>query len=209
MTSGQAPDDAKLTGGEFVSEVELTDEDVLDAMRQIPGYLDISTEDFRAIYHLANAHALGRMFDSVRAHDLMLSTPTALNAPMPLRKAAEQLVAQGRKSLPVVDERSTVIGILTETDILRCLGAASVLELLLGVTDRPYDLGARCDHATVAGTMSAPPVTVHEQARFDAMLRAFRRHQGRSMPVVDNDGRLRGLLLRKDFLRAFHREEQP
>ena len=63
MTSGRAPDGAKLTVGELISEVELTDEDVLDAMRQIPGYLDISTEDFRAIYrrHLAHTHALGRM----------------------------------------------------------------------------------------------------------------------------------------------------
>ncbi len=206
MISGRAPDGAKLTGVELISEVELTDEDVLDAMRQIPGYLDISTEDFRAIYHLAHTHALGRMFARIRAHDLMLSTPTALRAPMRLREAAEQLVAQGRKSLPVVDEQSTVVGILTETDILRCLGAASVLELLLGVTDRPYDMGARCDHATVAGTMSAPAVTVYEQARFDAMLQAFRRHQGRSMPVVDNDGQLRSLLLRKDFLHAFHHE---
>lgn len=55
--------------------------------------------------------------------------------------------------------------------------------------------------------MSAPAVTVHEQARFDEVLQAFRRHQGRSMPVIDTDGRLRGLLLRKDFLHAFQQED--
>jgi len=37
MTSGQAPDGARPTGGELLTEIELTDEDVLDAMRQIPG----------------------------------------------------------------------------------------------------------------------------------------------------------------------------
>ena len=42
-------------------EPELTDEDILDAMRHIPGYLDISTEDFRAIYHLAWRHAMARL----------------------------------------------------------------------------------------------------------------------------------------------------
>lgn len=42
-------------------ELELSDEDVLDAMRQIEGYLDISTEDFRIIYHLAWQHALARL----------------------------------------------------------------------------------------------------------------------------------------------------
>lgn len=45
-------------------EPELTDEDILDAMRQVPGYLDISTEDFRIIYHLAWHHAVKRL----RAH---------------------------------------------------------------------------------------------------------------------------------------------
>ena len=42
-------------------EPELTDEDILDAMQHIPGYLDISTEDFRIIYHLAWHHAIERL----------------------------------------------------------------------------------------------------------------------------------------------------
>ncbi len=42
-------------------ELELTDEDIIDAMQHIPGYLDISTEDFRVIYHLAWRHALARL----------------------------------------------------------------------------------------------------------------------------------------------------
>jgi hypothetical protein len=42
-------------------EPELSDEDILDAMQHIPGYLDISTEDFRIIYHLAWQHAMERL----------------------------------------------------------------------------------------------------------------------------------------------------
>ena len=42
-------------------EPELSDEDILDAMQHIPGYLDISTEDFRIIYHLAWRHAVARL----------------------------------------------------------------------------------------------------------------------------------------------------
>lgn len=43
------------------TEPELTDEDIIDAMQHIPGYLDISTEDFRVIYHLAWRHAVARL----------------------------------------------------------------------------------------------------------------------------------------------------
>lgn len=46
---------------DFEHEPELTDEDILDAMQHVPGYLDISTDDFRVIYHLAWRHAVARL----------------------------------------------------------------------------------------------------------------------------------------------------
>jgi CBS-domain-containing membrane protein len=207
MTPQRKTQDANPTRSEVMTEIELTDEDVLDAMRQIPGYLDISTEDFRAIYHLAHVHAIGRMFDRIRAGDLMLTGLAPVQVTMCLREAAERLVAQGRKSLPVVDDRGVVVGILTETDFLRCLDADSALDLLLRLAATALPVGQHCDRTLVADTMSAPAVTVGEQARFEQIMRAFRQHRGRSMPVVDDQGRLRGLLLRKDFLHACHQED--
>jgi CBS-domain-containing membrane protein len=207
MTPQRKTQDANPTRSEVMTEIELTDEDVLDAMRQIPGYLDISTEDFRAIYHLAHVHAIGRMFDRIRAGDLMLTGLAPVQVTMCLREAAQQLVAQGRKSLPVVDDRGLVVGILTETDFLRCLKADSVLDLLLRLGATALPVGQHCEHTSVADTMSAPAVTVGEQAGFEEIMRAFRQHRGRSMPVVDDQGRLQGLLLRKDFLHACHQED--
>jgi CBS-domain-containing membrane protein len=59
MTDTTPTDDAGRIDAEH--EPELTDEDILDAMQHIPGYLDISTEDFRVIYHLAWRHAVARL----------------------------------------------------------------------------------------------------------------------------------------------------
>ena len=42
-------------------ELELVDQDILDAMRRLPGYVDISTDDFRRLYHLAYHHAAERI----------------------------------------------------------------------------------------------------------------------------------------------------
>lgn len=50
-------------------EPELTDEDILDAMEHVPGYLDISTDDFRVIYHLAWKHAIVRLRERRKEHD--------------------------------------------------------------------------------------------------------------------------------------------
>ena len=43
------------------TELELVDQDILDAMQKLPGYVDISTDDFRTLYHLAYHHAAERL----------------------------------------------------------------------------------------------------------------------------------------------------
>ena len=68
---------------------------------------------------------------------------------------------------------------------------------------------ARCHRSTVREAMSIPAVTVAEEAGFQQIIRAFRTHTWRAMPVVDDAGRLQGLLLRKDFLGVHHLPALP
>ena len=192
--------------GDDLPELELNDEDILDAMRHIPGYLDISTGDFREIYHLARSHALDRLFQRVRAAQLMLEDIQPLHPDTRLDVAALQLVSQGRKSLPVVDENSRVAGILTEKDFLRRLQVDSFLELLLKLGKDQSLFTHRCHETLVCEAMTTPAITIDERAGFWDIIHAFHRHDGRSMPVVDAEGHLKGLLLRKDFIKAHHLE---
>ena len=198
---------AVRAGEDDLPELDLSDEDILDAMRHIPGYIDISTEDFRAIYHLAHGHALERLFRHVRAGNLMRAEIEPLQPDIRLDEAARTLAGQGRKSLPVVDADSRVIGMLTETDILRRLNADTFLELLLRLVADHGTFTHRCHETPVREAMTAPAVTVAERAGFREIVSAFHTHEGRSMPVVDAQGRLRGLLLRKDFVKAYHMED--
>jgi CBS domain-containing membrane protein len=197
------PGDPTDTFGDLAHEMELTDGDILDAMKRIPGYLDISTEDFRAIYHLAHRHALERLFGTVTAGQLMRTGIPALEPEMTLDRAARMLADSGCKSLPVVAADGRVIGMLTETDFLRRLKAGSFLELLLRMLDDAFEFTHRCHETPVSAAMTQPAVIVGPDAGFVDTMEAFRRHDGRSMPVVDPDGRLLGLLLRKDFLAAY------
>jgi len=207
MTGQTTADDPLRSGSDDVPELTLTDDDILDAMRHIPGYLDISTEDFRAIYHLAHDHAVDRLFRQVSAGTLMLTDVRPLRPEHRLDEAAQELVSQRRKSLPVVDEGGRVVGMLTETDFLRRLRADSFLELLLKLVKDETPFTHRCHETPVSEAMTAPAVTVPEDAGFRAIVNAFHAHEGRSMPVVDAEDRLRGLLLRKDFVRAYHLED--
>lgn len=196
---GAPPDEA-------VPEVELSDEDILDAMSHTPGYLDISTGDFREIYHLAHRHAVDRLLAGIRAEALMRPVPTPLAPGMMLDEAARTLVASGFKALPVVDAGGRVVGMLTETDFLCRLQAGTFLELLLRMISDSCEVSHRCHETPVAQAMTAPAITVKPEAGLREMMAAFRGHVGRSMPVADADGRLRGLVLRKDFLEAIDRE---
>jgi CBS-domain-containing membrane protein len=207
MSFNTESDNPLRAASEDLLELELNDEDVLDAMRRIPGYLDISTGDFRAIYHLAHNHAIDRLFQRVCATDLMLSDIRPLHPATRLDVAAQQLVSQRRKSLPVVDEENRVVGMLTETDFLRRLRVASFLELLLKLVADNSLFTHRCHETPVVEAMTAPAITIAERARFRHIVHAFHQHEGRSMPVVDDDGHLKGLLLRKDFIKAHRLED--
>lgn len=192
-----------------VPEMELTDGDILDAMQHIPGYLDISTEDFRTIYHLAHHHAVGRLFGNIRAGNLMHTDVLPLHPGMYLDEAAKALVQSGYKALPVVNADGTVIGILTENDFLRRLQVNTFLELLLNMLDDSFEFQHRCHETQVHKAMTSPAITVRKDAGIGEIIRAFHRHEGRSLPVVDHDGKLLGLLLRKDFLKAYDMETLP
>lgn len=184
--------------------VDLAEEDILDAMRQIPGYIDITTSDFRIIYERAHAHAMDRLLNRMRARDLMRASIEPLTPGQQLVDAARILVRQGLKSLPVIDAQRRVVGMFTETDVLRQLGAQSLLALLLAGMEHE---GARLSsHAQrpISAMMTSPTVTVAEDAGFHAIMEGFHNHAGRSMPVIDAGQQLVGLLLRKDFVSACH-----
>ncbi len=206
MKSTSKQDSESALSADEMGEVELADEDILDAMQHIPGYLDISTEDFRTIYHLAHRHALGRLFSNFKAGNLMRAGVEPLRADMYLDASAKAIVRSGLKSLPVVDNQGCVIGMLTETDFLRRLKVDTFLELLLGMLDDSFEFKHRCHETQVKEAMTHPPITVTKDAGFGEVAVAFHRHAGRSTPVVDSDGRLPGVLLRKDFLSAFNPE---
>jgi len=202
LRASAEPDTPSLEAG----EIELSDADILEAMGEIPGYLDISTADFRELYHLAYRHGRERLFRSISAGRLMRGDIQPLLPTMRLKEAIPQFVRQGLKALPVVDGEGRVIGILSETDVLRSLGAETFLALLARLMVEPDLIRPEDCQRPVRDLMASPAVTVPVGAGFRQLMKAFASHPGRAMPVVSPEGRLAGLLLRKQFLHACHLE---
>ena len=74
--------------------------------------------------------AAGLVLSDVMTAGLMTRNPTTVTPATPLLEAMRVLVRDGVHCLPVVDARHAVVGIVTDTDLLRafielCTGAAS------------------------------------------------------------------------------------
>ena len=181
---------------------ELTEADVAEAMHDIPGYLDISPQDFRELYRAAATHALARLAGNPMARSLMRPGGPALEPHQYQPDAIARMAGHGVKSAAVVDGTGKVIGILTETDVLRALEVSSSLALLVRLAEEPKTLQECCARVRVDSVMTSPAQTLSVDATLPAMAEAFRRHGGRSMPVVDAGGRLLGMLARKDLIHS-------
>ena len=83
--------------------LEIKEEDILEAMRAIPGYLDITPGDFKEVYRLAFQHALERLSRAVTAAEIMTTDVVTVNPDTPVAEVAAAMGRRGVSGVPVVD----------------------------------------------------------------------------------------------------------
>jgi CBS domain-containing protein len=140
-------------------------------------------------------------------------TRSVLTVPLiaPLKEVAQVLVDNGISGVPVVDVDGTVVGVVSEADLLvKEQGPDPIrhrpLARFLGESRESRAQIAKLGAVTAHEAMTAPAVTItsgrpiHEAA---AIMTA--RHVNR-LPVVD-DGRLVGIISRADLVRAYVRSD--
>jgi len=155
-------------------DIQISDADIQDAMTRIPGYLDISVEDFQEVYRLAFAHAMERMLQDSSAEQIMLPTITALGPGDSLELAANRMAKESASLAVVVDTAGKVIGVVTESDFLGVLDSEGLMGLLAGELQRTADLRERLARLRCADIMSAPAITIHRRASARQMLQTFK-----------------------------------
>ncbi len=187
--------DNKMTG------IEFSDADIIDAMKHISGYIDITPGDFRELYHLAYRHAIGRLLAKTQPATLMKMVQEPLLTHMPLDQAVRILVRSPFNLLPVLDQDARVVGILSDSDFLRWHKANSFLEILLNkMADNSLEFNDIYRDTTVSAIIALPTITVNKAASLDEIIHLFCLHDLLGIPVVDADNHFLGLLLRKDVM---------
>lgn len=189
-------------------DVGMTDEDVYEAMKSIPGYLDITPGDFKELYCHAYRHALERISRSVSARDMMTKDVVFARLDTPLEEVAELLGRRGITGLPVLDEAMKVAGVISEKDFLSRMGEQGpktfmsvVASCLKGKGCVALPIRAK----TAADIMSSPAVTVREDTPYSEIADLMAQRGINRTPVVDGEGRLVGVITRNDLIAAFSR----
>ncbi len=116
---------------------------------------------------------------------------------MSIIAAREIMVKNGIRHLPVVAEDDILVGIVTDRDIRTAMPSTVLSEAENAAA------AERLAGIKVKDVMTARPVTVSPTQTLEDALLMMEMHKVGAFPVVDQQGRLRGIISVRDLMRAF------
>ncbi|HEY2543353.1 MAG TPA: CBS domain-containing protein [Gaiellaceae bacterium] len=139
---------------------------------------------------------------------LMTTHVVTASPETPLKRVARMLTRYRISGIPVCDADGTVLGVVTEADILcKQQGFSQEPGGLLGRLFEKADAeGERILARTAGEAMTTPPVTIAPDASTSEAARIMTTRHINRLPVV-HEGRLVGIVSRADLVRAFHRSD--
>jgi CBS domain-containing protein len=128
---------------------------------------------------------VGRPLDDVRVHEFMTKRVASVHPATSVERAARLMEECDCGALPVVGDNGVLVGMVTDRDI----------------TMRVVARGRDTRHAIVADCMTERVFACYAHESIAECMRQMARHQVRRMPIVDDRGRLAGILAQGDLAR--------
>ncbi|WP_327426095.1 MULTISPECIES: CBS domain-containing protein [unclassified Streptomyces] len=139
--------------------------------------------------------------------DVMTHTVAAVGRKANFKEIVQLMEQWKVSALPVLEGEDRVVGVVSEADLLH------KEEFRDGDPDRNTQL-RRLSDLTKAGAvtaedlMTAPVVTVHADATLAQAARTMAHAKVKRLPVVDDMGKLEGVVSRGDLLKVFLRDDE-
>jgi CBS domain-containing protein len=140
--------------------------------------------------------------------DVMTRDVATVGEETPYRRIVDVLVRHGVSGVPVVDSFHRVLGVVSEADLLHKVEWAGRPDERRLFEGRRRRTAREKSAALVArDLMTAPAVTIHARATLPAAARLMDREAVKRLPVLDDLGRLVGIVTRGDLLRVHLRTD--
>ena len=142
-----------------------------------------------------------------RVRDVMTADVVAVQKTTPYKQVARLMEEQRVNAVPVLTKGHRVVGIVSEADVLR-KEERSFRRLGTGLPLRTRHERAQAEARTAGELMTTPAITIHPDAPLGAAARLMNGRRIRRLPVVDPDGKLIGIISRRDLLSVFLRPDE-
>jgi len=187
------------------SPMDISDDDILKAMKDISGYLDITPGDFKEIYRFAYRHAVDRLTHSVTAGEVMTTDVIFVKKDDPLETAVEIMARHGIAGVPVVENGEKVVGVISEKDFLFHMGgkdAKSFMEVVAQCFRNKGCVAITMRQQKAEDIMTSPAITVREDTPVSEIATIFTERAINRVPVTDNGNKLLGIVAREDIVKS-------
>jgi CBS domain-containing protein len=138
----------------------------------------------------------------MRVEDFMTRRVVTITPDTTLLAAAKLMLEHRVGGLPVLDASGRMIGVFSESDLLREEGedGSPWLQMMVGPDGKPAE-PPRLDARKVGDVMTRQLITIAPGASIAQACRLLHEHRLRRLPVVEND-KLVGMIARADLVRA-------
>jgi CBS domain-containing protein len=143
-----------------------------------------------------------------RVSDVMTTAVVTVDRITPYQDIDRLLTERRISGVPVLMMGRKVAGVVTEADLLAAEDESARRSRMAGSLGRRWRLRKRPHVSLTAETlMTAPALTIGPDATIPAAARLMNTHHVRRLPVVDEDGKLVGIVSRRDLLSVFLRPD--
>jgi CBS domain-containing protein len=134
--------------------------------------------------------------------DVMTTTVVAVRERASYKEIVDDLVAYGVSAMPVLDAGNWVVGVVSEADLLPKAELAGD-HLQARLFERRRRRTARKNGDTARELMTSPAITIGPDASIAEAARLMEAERVKRLPVVNAQGRLVGIVARRDLLRTY------
>ena len=144
---------------------------------------------------------------SRRVRDVMTTSVVTVDRITPYKEIARLLAEHRVSGLPVLRMGRHVVGVVTEADLLDA--QVKTARRLRSTSRRAWwPRGQQHPPLTAGELMTTPAITIGPDVTIPAAARIMSTHHLRRLPVVDEDGKLIGVVSRRDLLSVFLRPDE-